>query len=120
MIRRIHSAIIWTDNLRRLLAFYRDQAGLEVEQEFGEFVVFKAGGGPQLALGKHSEVSGVSKDPNRIMLNFEVADCDAAYRELSGRGVQFIREPSVDPNDGIKIATFKDPDGNTLQLFQAP
>jgi predicted enzyme related to lactoylglutathione lyase len=45
-----------------------------------------------------------------------VADCQAAYQELSPRGVEFPQPPKEYPW-GI-AATFKDPDGNLFSLSQ--
>ena len=122
MLGKIHSVAIWTDDVGRLTAFYRDKLGLALEMESDEFSVFAASspGATQLALGRHSNVSGRSKEPNRIMIDFLVKDCQAAYDDLRSRGVEFLREPGVDQADGFMIATFQDPDGNTLQLFQPP
>ncbi len=118
MIKGVHSAIIWTGDLARLTAFYRDTVGLKPEMETPEFVAF-AGEGAQLCLGKHSEVSGASREPYRVMLDLTVDDCQAEYDRLRARGVDFARAPSREGDGGFIIATFQDPDGNTLQLFQA-
>jgi predicted enzyme related to lactoylglutathione lyase len=122
MLGTIHSVVIWTDDVRRLTPFYRDKLGLQAEMESEEFTIFAADqpGAAQLALGRHSEVSGRSKEPHRIMIDFLVKDCQAAYDDLRSRGVEFLREPGIDQADGFSIATFQDPDGNTLQLFQPP
>ncbi len=120
MIKGVHSVIVWTEDLGRLLPFYRDTLGLRTEMDTPEFVVFAADQGAQLCLGVHSEVKGASRDPNRFMVDLTVDDCKREYERLRGRGVEFIREPSVDVADGIIIATCKDPDGNLLQIFQAP
>lgn len=115
----INTVIIWTEALERLLPFYRDAIGLRLQFESPEFVTFEAEGGARLGLGKHSDVTGKSKDPNRIMLNFMVDDCKAEAERLKAKGVEFTRDPSPEP-DGMLMATFLDPDGNTLQLIQQP
>jgi catechol 2,3-dioxygenase-like lactoylglutathione lyase family enzyme len=46
--------------------------------------------------------------------SFETADVQAAYRELSARGVVFDGEPKKEPW-GV-FATFRDPDGNQFLL----
>jgi predicted enzyme related to lactoylglutathione lyase len=120
VIRGVHSTIIWTDDLPRLAGFYRDTLGLRPAAEFDGFIEFQSDAGAALAIGFHSEVSGRSRDPNRVMVNLQVDDCRAEYERLSARGVKFIRTPSIDPADGLMIATFLDPDGNTLQLVQPP
>ena len=119
MIKGIHSAVIWTQDLAKLASFYRDTMGLQSEMDTGEFVAFKSETGAQLALGKHSEVTGRSREPYRVMLDLTVDDCQAEYERLKGKGVKFLREPSRDEGGGFVIATLQDPDGNTLQLFQA-
>jgi predicted enzyme related to lactoylglutathione lyase len=108
-----HSVMIWTDDLGRLLPFYRDVLGLEAEMESDVFAVVAGG---KLGIGRHSEVSGRSKEPQRIMVDLVVDDCRAEHRRLAERGVQFVREPSED--QGLMIATLLDPDGNMVQLFQ--
>ena len=120
MIKGIHSTIIWTEDLGRLSGFYRDTLGMKQDLDTPEFVVFAAAEGASLALGRHSEVSGKSRDPYRVMIDLTVDDCQAEYERLKAKGVPFSRSPSKDEGDGFIIATFQDPDGNTLQLFQAP
>jgi predicted enzyme related to lactoylglutathione lyase len=114
VIKDVHSAIIWTDDMGRLLPFYRDVLGLGTQMEADGFAVLSGG---KLALGVHSEVKGAAKDPNRLMVNLSVDDCQAEYERLKGQGVKFLREPSEDQG-GVIIATLADPDGNLLQLFQ--
>jgi len=119
MIGKIDSVFIWTEDANKLKPFYRDALGLEVTMEDGEFAAFKLPGGEtQIVMGKHSEVHGQSKEPDRIMVNFSVDDIQKTYEELRGRGVEFTREPSPEPEAPMIIATFRDPDGNTFQLFQ--
>jgi predicted enzyme related to lactoylglutathione lyase len=116
MLTGIHSVLIWTEDVNRLLPFYRDVLGLKPEMEAEGFVIFQASTGAQLALGAHSEVEGRSRDPYRVMVDFQVDDCQATYERLSKQGVEFMRAPSKE--DGVIIATLRDPDGNVLQLFQ--
>ena len=115
MLTGIHSVLIWTEDVSRLLPFYRDILGLKPQMESEEFAVYLLNG-PGLVIGKHSEVQGRSRDPNRVMVNLRVDDCQAEYERLRGQGVEFIRAPT---KDAIHIiATFHDPDGNVLQLFE--
>ena len=116
MALKIHSVMIGTEDVPRLAAFYRDVMGLKPEMEDGSFVVFAGEGGAQLALGIHSAVKGQAKDPDRVIVDFQVDDCQAEYERLKAKGAEFTRPPSQD--EGFIVATFLDPDGNTLQLFQ--
>lgn len=66
----------------------------------------------------HAEVQGVARDPLRVMLNLGVNDIHTAAARLRDAGVEFTRSPEQEPRGGW-IATFHDPDGNTIQLLQA-
>ena len=57
--------------------------------------------------------------PLRVMVNFGVGDIEAVHARLRGAGVAFSRPPGREPWGGL-VATFADPDGNTLQLLQLP
>ena len=118
MIEGIVGVIIWTDNLERLVTFYRDTLGLTPHSVRPHFVAFRWGE-MRLSLGKHAKVSGPSKDPYRIMINLGVENIHQAYELLAGRGVRFLRPPEQEHWGGW-VATFLDPDGNILQLLQQP
>ena len=113
MLLGLHSVLIWSEDVKRLLPFYRDILGLSALIETEAFAVF-----PEvlLRIGTHSEVRGRARDPDRVMVNFRVEDCQAEYERLSGQGVEFVRPPS--PDAIHMVATFLDPDGNLLQLMQ--
>jgi predicted enzyme related to lactoylglutathione lyase len=118
MIDGVVGVIIWTDDLERLVAFYRDVLGLTPHSVRPHFVAFKWGE-MRLSLGRHAQVSGPAKDPYRIMINLGVADIHRTYATLVARGVTFIRPPEREHWGGW-VATFRDPDGNILQLLQQP
>lgn len=51
-------------------------------------------------------------------LFFTVDDCQQAFEELKGLGVEFSQEPTQQPY-GID-AGFRDPSGNAIRMMQAP
>ena len=118
MVRGIAGVILWTDDVERLAAFYRDTLGLAPHSVRPDFVAFSFGDA-RLSIGRHSQVSGLSRDPYRIMLNLAVDDIQDVARRLMERGVAFVREPEQEGWGGW-VATFRDPDGNILQLLQQP
>jgi predicted enzyme related to lactoylglutathione lyase len=118
MIEGVVGVIIWTNNLDRLLAFYRGTLGLEPHSVRPDFVVFKWGE-MRLSLGIHSRVEGRTKEPDRVMVNLGVEDIHEVHDSLRSRGVRFSRSPEKEHWGGW-VATFSDPDGNTLQLLQQP
>ena len=116
IISGVVGVIIWTDDLERLLGFYRDILGLKPHSVRAHFVSFKWGN-VRLGIGAHSEVSGRTTEPYRVMVNLGVDDIQAAYDSIRSKGVEFSRPPEEE-HWGGRVATFSDPDGNTIQLMQ--
>jgi glyoxylase I family protein len=116
MIKGLRGATIWSEDLNRLLPFYRDRLGLKVSLETPGFVVLGDLGSPTLALGTHSEVRGRNADPARHMVALSTDDVTAEWKRLGGAGVEFVEDPTDYGN--LRIATLKDPDGNLIQLLQ--
>jgi predicted enzyme related to lactoylglutathione lyase len=100
-----------------LIRFYRDIVGLTPADHVapGAFMVGTASF-IALIIERHDEVSGRTKEPNRVLLNFLVEDVAAEQARLEGLGVAFTRPASHDEGFGT-IATFVDPDGNLCQLM---
>src|SRR5688572_6545780 len=122
MLKGLSGATIWSEDLNKLLPFYRDLLGLPVAYETPGFVGFgeRADGGgytgAYLGLGTHSEVKGKPSEPHRHMVGLASDDVDADYDRLQAAGVEFIEEP-IDYG-GLRIATLRDPEGNIVQLLQ--
>jgi predicted enzyme related to lactoylglutathione lyase len=116
MIKGLRVSSIWSEDLNNLLPFYRDVVGLKVGLETPGFVVLGDPNGPGVALGTHSDVHGPAVDPARHMVGFDTDDIKADFARLKAAGVEFVEELTQFP--GGWIATFKDPEGNYLQLLQ--
>jgi catechol 2,3-dioxygenase-like lactoylglutathione lyase family enzyme len=116
MIKGLAGATIWSEDLNKLLPFYRDVLGLAVGVQTPGFVVLAPPGEPALALGTHSEVRGRNTDAARHMVGLRTDDVRADWKRLKGAGVEFIEDPTDYGN--VRIATLKDPDGNLVQLLQ--
>jgi predicted enzyme related to lactoylglutathione lyase len=102
----------------RLIAFYRDTIGLKVNPDFGPgaFIVGSSSFVSLIVEG-HSEVTGPTKEPQRVLLNFMVPDLAAEEARLKEEGVRFVMSATKEPGFGT-IATFVDPDGNYCQLME--
>ncbi len=120
MIQDIIGVNLFTVQLDRMVEFYRDVVGLEQHSDHGQLVSFDVRPGLRLNIARHSQIwTQESMDPYRIMFNFGVDDIDAVYTRMLDKGAEFTRPPEQEAWGGW-IATFKDPDGNTLQLMQQP
>ena len=109
---------IWTEDLERLVKFYRDTLGLKLRGQKSDWANF-TWGDMRLNLGLHDGVMGESQDPYRIMISFGVSNIQDEYRRLTEQGVEFIRVPELEHWGGW-VATFLDPDGNILQFLERP
>ena len=118
LVEGVAGVIIWTDDLERLSAFYRDALELTPHSVRPNFIAFRWGD-MRLSVGEHDGVSGPTREPHRVMVNLATSDIHAAFKRLSERGVTFVRPPEQEHWGGW-VATFRDPDGNTLQLLQQP
>jgi catechol 2,3-dioxygenase-like lactoylglutathione lyase family enzyme len=115
--------IILSKDLARSKAFYHDLLGLEILREDpGDRVVFRSGGGTQLAV----TLSTVGTSDSQTQLAWKVPDIHAAVAELRGRGVRIEDYTAPDPvtTDGVAdmghswAAWFVDPDRNVLAVVQ--
>jgi len=110
-----------TTDLDRARVFYEQVLGLPVTEQTDLACVFDANG-TMLRVTAVPEVARAGY----TVLGWRVADITAAARELSARGVRFLRFDGMDQDaDGVwtspggaRIAWFADPDGNTLSLTQ--
>lgn len=107
---------LWSDNLEGMFAFYNDVLRLPLHSRHDDFIAFQLGE-LRFNLGRHSRVRGASADPFRLMPHLGVDDIHAEFRRLQAAGVEFIRPPEQEHWGGW-VATFRDPDGNILQLLQ--
>jgi predicted enzyme related to lactoylglutathione lyase len=102
------------------LEFYRDIVGLEVEQlfEVEEWVSFNLSGAKLVIYGGGvGSLQPKGADKNAFIPNVECDDLEATVAELEERGVPFIATPAESP-EGYRLATFVDPEGNRIQLFE--
>ncbi len=118
MITGLGSAGIWSEDIqKKLVPFYRDILGLPLAVDTPEFVVLGSNPqAPSLTLGTHSEVKGNNADPARHMVGLTSDDITGDVERLKSKSVDFIDEGQDFGN--VTVATFKDPEGNYIQLVQ--
>jgi lactoylglutathione lyase len=112
----------------RAFRFYRDVVGLQPQfgDEGGLYEEFHVGSAVlslfdrrrmMEALGTHASILA---QPERVgdaaMVCLEVDDVDAEYRRLTDAGVRFVTEPHDQPNWFVRVAHFRDPEGNLIEL----
>ncbi len=111
----LNSVMIGTKQPVALAAFYEKVLGKPaemVDQENG-FWGWQVGSS-YLSVLNHSEMGGNTKDPGRVMFNFETTEVKEEFERIKASGATVIREPYE--MGGGWIATLADPDGNYFQL----
>jgi len=133
---KIANAQLWVHDQDEALEFYTRRLGFEVRSdvtvpEMGNFrwlavgpvgqpdmsVVLMAIPGPPVFEPETIEqVRAVMAKGAAGTIFLSTEDCQAAYEELKGRGVEFVDLPEERPY-GID-ASFRDPSGNHIRLTQ--
>jgi predicted enzyme related to lactoylglutathione lyase len=133
---KIANAQLWVHDQDEALAFYTDKLGMEVRSdatlpEMGNFRWLAVGPSGQpdisivlMAIPDPPVMDAESAESVRDLMGKGFAgtiflttdDCQAAYEELRGRGVEFVEEPEERPY-GID-SSFRDPSGNHLRLTE--
>jgi catechol 2,3-dioxygenase-like lactoylglutathione lyase family enzyme len=113
------------DDIDAARRFYGETLGIEVEElpPHGLLSLKVGGGTDVLVYPKEDHEPAVF-----TILNFPVADIEAAVAELEGRGVRFERyegtpmetdEKGIFRGGGPLIAWFRDPAGNVLSVIES-
>ncbi len=118
MITQLKFAGIPVSDQDRALAFYTEKLGFEVatDQPMGpgqRWIELRIGGSSTRVVlftppGQEDRIGSFFNG------SFECEDVEATYRELSQRGVEFVKPPKAEPWGTSAI--FRDPDGNTFVL----
>ena len=114
-------AFVGATDLGRARDFYEQVLGLPLTGRSDFACVFDANG----TMLRVTAVPEVARGGYTV-LGWRVADIAAAVRDLSAKGVAFLRYDGVDQDDsgvwttpgGDRVAWFADPDGNILSLTQ--
>ena len=107
----IGSLLVGSSNVDQMKEWYRKAFDIQ-ENEMGAFQL----GGVQLFIETHSEVSGPTKEPARMIINLDVDDARAMETQVNAAGANWVR-PVEQEAFGL-IGTVADPDGNLVQIIQ--
>ena len=115
--------MIAVSDLDRARKFYENTLGLKTKDEMGgELLSMKSG--DTLINVYRSEYAGTNK---ATALTFDVDDIDSEVRDLKDKGIFFEHYDMPDlkqrgdlyVGEGVKMAWFKDRDGNILSLVES-
>jgi catechol 2,3-dioxygenase-like lactoylglutathione lyase family enzyme len=118
------SAVLVSTDLDQAQRFYEDKVGLRLSSEtIQNHLVFECGDGTTLLIYRRP----TPNKADHTQVRFWSSDIDKDVTELVGNGIEFEEYDSetfktvnhIVTSKGIgRSAWFKDPDGNTIALFQ--
>jgi predicted enzyme related to lactoylglutathione lyase len=115
---KLNNLLIGSENPKALSEFYGKILGKKPEWTDSHYTGFDCGG-LFITIGPHDKVHGKAKEPERILIGFEVNDVKGEFERIKALGAKVVAEP-YDPMGGndLAIATFEDADGNYFQLMR--
>lgn len=125
-LRFTHTRLL-VDDVDACYKFYRDVLGFKpkFDGEGSVYAEFDAAAGHVLALFSRKLMAAVvapgadcgrSRAPDTAVLTLEVANVDEMAAKLKSRGVKLVTEPHDQKDWLLRVAHFRDPDGNLLEI----
>lgn len=111
-------AVVWmpVQDVGRAKGFYGDTLGLQITKEDGDWVEVDANGLTIGLNGREPEGAGSEGGP---MVTFQPeGSLEETVSNLKEQGIEVSAEISEHPWG--RVATFKDSEGNDLQLYEPP
>jgi predicted enzyme related to lactoylglutathione lyase len=110
-------ATVWlpVNDLKRAVGFYGDTLGLTVKSQDEDWAELESSG---ITIGLNAKDSEEPSPEGGAVVAFRPeGDLDSAAQQLKDKGVEV---DGVSEHPWGRIAAFKDPDGNALQLYEPP
>ncbi len=110
-----NSIMLGTMQTKAMVSFYEGVIGKPpdmVDRENG-FYGWQVGTS-YFSVLEHSQMGGKTKDPGRVLINFETTQVKEEFDRIKALGAEVIRAPYQMGNGWL--ATLADPDGNYFQL----
>ncbi len=113
-------------NFEKSFDFYSKTLGLKCTwgSKDAVFASFDIGLPSGLAIFKAELMADVTGNTNsnsalndKFAIIIEVHNVDETFRKLQNKSIQFITEPKDMKAWGIRVAHFRDPEGNLIEIF---
>jgi uncharacterized glyoxalase superfamily protein PhnB len=112
------------DKLEECRSFYQGAFGFKEEVTVEGVYYELEAGNCRLGLYKRELMQTTGRVPPRgeqaaadqVVLTLHVANVDAAYEELHGKGIEFISEPHDQEAWVLRVAHLRDPEGTLIEI----
>jgi predicted enzyme related to lactoylglutathione lyase len=111
-------AVVWmpAEDIERAKGFYRDTLGLAIQIVDGAWAEVNANG---LTIGLNGrEPGGTGAEDGPVVTFQPEGGLDETVSSLKEQGVEF--PAGISEHDWGRVATFKDSEGNNIQLYEPP
>jgi len=128
IVDRLKMFSITVGDVEKSKAFYADMLGMKITQDYREddnnwWVRMEfPGGGADITVARAANYGAdESIKPGMIALYFETSDVEASYAELDTKGLKVgeVNNDLFGPGSNARFFTVEDPDGNSINIFQA-
>ncbi len=121
LVAKIEPIILFVSDFSGCFSFYRKALGLTLKKQMGEWAEFDLGG-LTFALHGPGEEAGPNSNTQEapLALHFVTEDMDRVIESIESWGGSLVEGPEEKEYDSYKVieATFRDPDGNEMDLVQ--
>jgi glyoxylase I family protein len=112
-IESLSALVFRSDDPERLAAFYREHLGIPfAPHAHGKTLAHQEA----WFEGLHFAVLKRTREEPHLAPSFRVRALDGCVEQLVGKGVSLLR-PSMQLDEGMRVASFRDIDGNTFNLI---
>ena len=116
MVKGVANVWVPVDDIERALDFYQNTLDFSVIRRDGPWAEIDANG---LNIGLNGrEPEGAQAGGGPVITFQPEAGLEATIEDLEGRDVEFAA--GISEHDWGRVATFKDSEGNDLQLYEPP
>nr|WP_309101116.1 VOC family protein [Fredinandcohnia onubensis] len=115
------------DNYKECFLFYRDTLGLEVSwgDENSNYADFTGIGGAKLGLFERKQMASaigaecapLVENQDKSTLIFKVNSVEDTYEKMKDK-LEFITKPHEQADWMLKVAHFRDPAGNLIEIYE--
>ncbi|NHJ03653.1 MAG: VOC family protein [Candidatus Heimdallarchaeota archaeon] len=121
MIKGIDVVFIHVKNPEKMAKWYKENLGFEISYRTSDHTwqEFRMPNSPQTRFAlDYSDSNPTEVEQQSIMISFKVDNIQLAISELEKKGIVFWGKNKVIDVGPTLIATFKDPEGNFVQISQ--